>query len=212
MGLDGTIGLEVAIGLALSLVAIGLVIGWLIWGRSRRKLSEQIVTMYNRLTASDIERERLLDELAALPRGDVVKIDLRSVPEGAGEGPGGGMRSTRDTTDRDSSTRSARALRGQSSPAHDMVVVLDELETRADLEQVKGIGPKIAVLLAAEGITNLRRLANLSDDALDHLGVRLPAVAERVRREGWREQARDLLADSVGQGEQVANHAGSGTP
>lgn len=147
--------------------AIGAGVGWFIWGRSRRTLSNQVVNMYKRLSAADVERQRLQEELnsaAAFPK--TISLDLRDAAEPS------------------------------EPPAHDMSVVLDELETRPDLELVKGIGPKIAVLLAAEGITSLNRLANMSDSALYHLSIRLPTVAERIEKEGWREQARELLSPS----------------
>ncbi|HKX76636.1 MAG TPA: hypothetical protein VJR05_14740 [Acidimicrobiia bacterium] len=174
MDLVGVLGLLVLGALA------GAGLGWFLWGRKRRILSEQIVAMYNRLTASDLEKERLLDELAAASRPVEPPRPSPSPSPGA-------------------------------SPSHDMNVVLHELETKADLENIKGIGPKLALLLAAEGINNLARLANMSDGALDHLGHRLPAVAERIRREKWREQAREILA-STGKGQQVANHSSGSAP
>jgi predicted flap endonuclease-1-like 5' DNA nuclease len=148
-------------------VAIGGGVGWFVWGRSRRTLSNQVVNLYKRLTAADIERQRLQEELnATVIAPKAVAIDLRE---------------SSDTP---------------LPPAHDMSVVLDELETRPDLELVKGIGPKIAVLLAGEGINSLNRLANMTDSALYHLSIRLPTVAERIEKEGWREQARELLSPS----------------
>ncbi|HEX5671960.1 MAG TPA: hypothetical protein VFY46_04480 [Acidimicrobiia bacterium] len=148
-------------------VAMGVGAGWWVWGRSRRTLSNQVVNMYKRLTAADIERQRLKEELAAVNDArQSVDIDLRA------------------------------AVTSSGPPAHDMSVVLEELETQPDLELVKGIGPKIAVLLAGEGITSLNRLANMTDSALNHLSIRLPTVAERIEKEGWREQARELLSPS----------------
>jgi predicted flap endonuclease-1-like 5' DNA nuclease len=147
--------------------AMGAGAGWWVWGRSRRTLSNQVVNMYKRLTAADIERQRLKEELAAVADArQSVDIDLRE------------------------------AVTSNGPPAHDMSVVLEELETQPDLELVKGIGPKIAVLLAGEGITSLDRLANMTDSALYHLSIRLPTVAERIEKEGWREQARELLSPS----------------
>ncbi len=96
-------------------------------------------------------------------------------------------------------------------PTTDMMVVLEELEMDESLQAIKGVGPKLALLLAAEGINNLSRLANMSDGALQHLAIRLPTIAERLRREGWREQAREIL-DSRAQSKQVANHAGGRPP
>jgi predicted flap endonuclease-1-like 5' DNA nuclease len=148
-------------------IAIGAASAWWVWGRSRRTLSNQVVNMYKRLTAADIERQRLKEELAAIADSrQSVDIDLRET------------------------------VTSNGPPAHDMSVVLEELETQPDLQLVKGIGPKIAALLAGEGITSLNRLANITDSALYHISIRLPAVAERIEKEGWREQARELLSPS----------------
>jgi predicted flap endonuclease-1-like 5' DNA nuclease len=148
-------------------IALGAAAGWWVWGRSRRTLSNQVVNMYKRLTAADIERQRLKEELTAVADArQSVDIDLRETVTSSGP------------------------------PSHDMSVVLEELETQPDLELVKGIGPKMAVLLAGEGITSLNRLANMTDSAVYHLSIRLPALAERIEKEGWREQARELLSPS----------------
>jgi predicted flap endonuclease-1-like 5' DNA nuclease len=148
-------------------IAIGAASAWWVWGRSRRTLSNQVVNMYKRLTAADIERQRLKEELAAITDSrQSVDIDLRET------------------------------VTSNGPPAHDMSVVLEELETQPDLQLVTGIGPKIAALLAGEGITSLNRLANITDSALYHISIRLPAVAERIEKEGWREQARELLSPS----------------
>jgi predicted flap endonuclease-1-like 5' DNA nuclease len=147
--------------------AIGAGVGWWVWGRSRKTLSNQVVNMYKRLTAADVERQRLKEELAALTETrQTVDVDLR------------------ETITKD------------GPPSHDMLVVLEELDTQPDLKLIKGIGPKIAVLLASEGITSLTRLANMTDSALHHLSIRLPTVAARIEKEDWRQQARELLSPS----------------
>lgn len=147
--------------------AIGASAGWWVWGRSRRTLSNQVVNMYKRLTAADIERQRLKEELAAVTDArPSLDVDLRE------------------------------AATSNGPPSHDMSVVLEELETQPDLKLIRGIGPKIAVLLAGEGITSLNRLASMTDSALYHLAIRLPTLAERIEKEGWREQASELLSPS----------------
>jgi predicted flap endonuclease-1-like 5' DNA nuclease len=96
--------------------------------------------------------------------------------------------------------------------SHDMMVVLREIEADVELQQIRGVGPKLALALAGEGITTLARLANLTDSAVEHLAIRLPAVADRIIREGWREQARELLENRRVHPQQLADHAGGRAP
>jgi predicted flap endonuclease-1-like 5' DNA nuclease len=72
-----------------------------------------------------------------------------------------------------------------------------EQNHEGDLERVKGIGPKTAMLLAAEGIVDLASLVNLDDARIAEIAKRRPVIAERLLREQWREQAASVLAGLV---------------
>ena len=70
---------------------------------------------------------------------------------------------------------------------------------RDDLSRIKGLGPKLQVLLPTLGITTFAQIAALDDAALDALDAQLGAFAGRPRRDSWVEQARFLAAgDTAG--------------
>ena len=66
-----------------------------------------------------------------------------------------------------------------------------------DLKAVIGIGPVIAEMLHAQGITTFEQLAALSEEDIDRLGDLLGSFRERIRRDGWVEQAAALAARRV---------------
>ena len=62
-----------------------------------------------------------------------------------------------------------------------------------DVTAIKGIGPKIAEILAGLGITSLRQVAQLTEPDLDRIGEHLPVYGRRARDDRWVDQARRLL-------------------
>lgn len=62
-----------------------------------------------------------------------------------------------------------------------------------NLLRLKGVGPKIATLLKAEGITRYAQIAAWSDADLAAIDAKLGSFAGRPRRDNWVDQAR-LLA------------------
>lgn len=76
-------------------------------------------------------------------------------------------------------------------PASDGITVPDI--DPSDLTRVSGIGRKLAKLLEEQGIRSLHDLAGLAEHEVDELQARLPAFPNRVRRERWVEQARELV-------------------
>lgn len=65
-----------------------------------------------------------------------------------------------------------------------------------DVSVIDGIGPKLSKALAAEGITSLSQIANLSTTALAKLDIKL-ALKGRATRDDWIVQAKELLAGQV---------------
>jgi predicted flap endonuclease-1-like 5' DNA nuclease len=61
------------------------------------------------------------------------------------------------------------------------------------LTMVPGIGPKLAITLASYGVTDLIRLASLSDQQMTAIESSAPSLADRMTREGWKQQAIRLL-------------------
>ncbi len=62
-----------------------------------------------------------------------------------------------------------------------------------DVSLIGGVGPKIKEALAAEGITSLTHIAEMTDEAIFALDEKL-ALKGRTKREEWIEQAKELLA------------------
>ena len=63
-----------------------------------------------------------------------------------------------------------------------------------DLTVVRGVGPRLAVLLNSLGIFHLRQIARWSDADIAEIDTRLGAFKGRIARDNWVEQAK-LLND-----------------
>lgn len=63
-----------------------------------------------------------------------------------------------------------------------------------DLTVIRGIGPRLAVLLNSIGIFHLRQIARWSDADIAEIDTRLGAFKGRIARDNWVEQAK-LLHD-----------------
>lgn len=62
------------------------------------------------------------------------------------------------------------------------------------LTRIKGLGPKVAAMLAERGITRVDQLAALSPDDASALDLQLGAFTGRMERDRWIEQAKLLAA------------------
>lgn len=62
-----------------------------------------------------------------------------------------------------------------------------------DLERLKGVGPKLAAMLSAHGLTRYEQIAKLTDSEVDRIDADLGAFRGRLRRDRIVEQA-DYLA------------------
>lgn len=62
------------------------------------------------------------------------------------------------------------------------------------ITMLKGLGPRVAALLAEQGVTTVGDLAALSDDEAATLDARLGPFTGRMSRDRWLEQARLLAA------------------
>jgi predicted flap endonuclease-1-like 5' DNA nuclease len=77
------------------------------------------------------------------------------------------------------------------------------------LTMVAGIGPKLAITLASYGVTDLVRLASLSEQQMTVIESSAPSLADRMTREGWKQQAKRLLesppVESLSDGNETAS-------
>ena len=156
------------ISLAIGLV-IGLPIGFMIRRqRSKKAAQEGMRDLKTRLTSLHLRLERSQNELTAT-KGVVARL----------------------LEERNKTRDSGQDGSGEASP---LMVVLTDVDTH-QLAKVRGIGPKLAVTLASYGITDLARLAEVSDRDLAVIEASAPSLAERMVRERWKEQAIELLHD-----------------
>lgn len=145
----------------------GVLIGFLAWGLHLKSTHRKLAELNTQIISLGLDRRRLAQDLDET---------LKTLDE------------TRE------------ALEYQNASTHNrsnQLVVMIEQNHEGDLERVKGIGPKTAMLLAAEGIVDLASLVNLDDESLAEMAKRRPIIAERLLREQWREQAASVLAGLV---------------
>ncbi|MCB2060520.1 MAG: hypothetical protein R3E09_04580 [Novosphingobium sp.] len=68
-----------------------------------------------------------------------------------------------------------------------------------DLGRIKGLGPKLVVLLQSLGVTRFEQIAGWSEEDIDRIDAQLGAFAGRIRRDSWVEQAKFLASgDTAG--------------
>ncbi len=63
-----------------------------------------------------------------------------------------------------------------------------------DLTRIKGLGPKIAALLAELGVTSFAQIASWSDEDVAEIDAKLGRFSGRITRDQWVIQARLLAA------------------
>lgn len=61
-----------------------------------------------------------------------------------------------------------------------------------DLKKIKGIGPVIEKKLNMLGIVSFKQISELSDEALDQVAHTLKFFPERIKRDNWVQQAKEL--------------------
>jgi large subunit ribosomal protein L19 len=75
-----------------------------------------------------------------------------------------------------------------------VATVAAKVEVAADdVSLIGGVGPKIKEQLHAEGITSLKQIAEMSDEAIFALDEKL-GLKGKTKREEWVEQAKELVA------------------
>jgi predicted flap endonuclease-1-like 5' DNA nuclease len=159
----------------------------------------------------------IMEALGSLEAQRSAKSQDEPEPAPAAGPPDGFMSILPDTiADRELAESTARVDEAQSPPARavtvdltgDLPVVvsrpMDGARPRLphlngvrpapdDLTRIKGIGPKLAALLAGEGITTFHQLARLAEDDIDRLEAKGP-FRGRIRRDDWVGSARRLVS------------------
>ncbi len=70
-------------------------------------------------------------------------------------------------------------------------------EPEDDLERLKGVGPKLAAMLIAHGVTRFDQIAKLTDSEVERLDADLGAFRGRLQRDRVVEQAEYLARGDV---------------
>ncbi len=141
--------------------------------------------------------------------------ELAEIRRDDASGPGGAYARWEDWFRRKAAERADSALQRAEDAVRLQHAVLEEKErliaalidrlqavgeVRAgpdDLKEIIGIGPVIEDLLHGLGITTFEQLASLSAEEEDRIGGLLGAFRERIRRDGWAEQAAELARRRV---------------
>ena len=150
---------------------------------ARRRVAD-LETAALRSTSTDDEIAQLRSLLAA-ERDRNLRLERRAATEGG-------------------STDVTRAVAAATFPLRDTIARLErELAARVtpppapindDVILIRGIGPRIAAILAANGITSLRQIAAFTAGDIARIGPLLPVYPERIADDNWVEQARRLIA------------------
>jgi large subunit ribosomal protein L19 len=93
--------------------------------------------------------------------------------------------------------KSARIVEDQRA-AFALVAEAEEHHTKVeiaanDVGRIKGMGLKVKEALAADGITSLNQIAELTDDALFAIDEKLE-LKGRTKKDNWVQQAKDILS------------------
>ena len=175
---------------------IGFIAGLWIWKFARRRGdgAERVLTDDTQMRRPYVQRAPPLPSAPAPPIGSFMGSGPRAEPEvlarrGAMMRPPAAA-STDDTGDNDVASGAAAAVEDiadqflgiEAHPAPTDVVGGPAPATD-DLQMMKGVGPKLAALLAAEGITRFWQIAALTPDDLARLDAHLGAFKGRLVRD-----------------------------
>ena len=149
---------------------LGLLVGWLLWSRREAdpECEKNLVAARRRI--GELERE--------LTEARAAKIAHAPVPGTAPVETEGAAASE--------VVGAPTAIEAEPEPDPE-----PEPE-RDDLKRISGIGPVIERQLGGIGITTYRQIARFTDEDIERVGTHIDFFPDRIRREGWVEQAADF--------------------
>lgn len=172
---------EIAL-LLLVAVALGMVVGWLLWGWRRVSVTRR---EFGRLMADRTElyqvkmeaKQERMRPTSPMPPPQAIEAPV--APTANRSQPNSDLGATMEL----STTR-----RSMATSAVDDNGSLDG----DDLLAIEGISPEIGEFLVGQGITDYRQVGSLTDQEIDGLEESLPEADRRIRADRWVEQARYL--------------------
>jgi NADH-quinone oxidoreductase subunit E len=159
----------------------------------RRLLSDELADMRARQDAA--ERSTDSDESMA-----ALQIELEQCREALVAAASGGAAEKSEHEADSVAIASAAAAAAAASGARGLMAGMAKPESRVedqegadDLQQIKGIGPKIAGILQELGIQRFEQIATWTPEKVDWVNERL-SFKGRIEREEWIPQAKALIA------------------
>ena len=73
-------------------------------------------------------------------------------------------------------------------------------ESGSGLQRIRGIGPKFERLLRERGVCDIKTIATWDEDDIEEFAALLGVSAARIRRDGWVDHARSLVANDTSSG------------
>lgn len=181
--------------LALVAVLAVLVIAGLIWGvrlARGRKTAEREIRAHNaelgRETTAQPERRSGEDRRRPVPAADDEVAEPVLSPEEANAPTELLFDKIPDAGERFTSPQAT----APDAPAAEASATDANPAAAGPVTQLKGLGPRLAGVLAGHGITTVGQIAALTDDEAAALDARLGPFTGRMARDRWQEQARFL--------------------
>lgn len=144
---------------------LGLLLGWLLWGRKRAQLVQ------GDGTSTDADRRRIAS----------LEADLAACRDAAAA-------HTAEFHTQAPVTVAAAAAGASTAGLFGPVATV----TVDDLKLISGVGPVIEKQLAGIGITTFRQIAILTDDDIQTVQEAINFFPGRIQQEDWRSQAATL--------------------
>lgn len=173
---------------------IGIAVAWLVFVGNRR---------------TRVERERgdVLDEGAAPARRNQALIDT---PASAAAAEASKLSQAANSQEVAHASAAADAEAGPAIAPSPVPADTSAAPTSGgdDLTRIKGLGPKIAVMLGEMGVTSYAQIATWDEADIARIDAQLGRFQGRIERDQWVEQARLLSGD---QNEEFAGKFGNNT-
>lgn len=152
---------------------IGLAVAWWVFAASRK---------------TSIQRDAAADDAGAVAKRNQALIDTPPVAASVPAAPPEPAAEPAPPPPPPSEVSPAPAPAVTEAPAP---------QSGDDLTRIKGLGPKLATILAEQGITSFDQIAGWSEADIARVDASLGRFEGRITRDNWVEQARMLSAGDM---------------
>ncbi|GAB4269616.1 MAG: hypothetical protein Kow0013_21300 [Pararhodobacter sp.] len=171
---------------------IGLLIGWLIWGRPSPVADAGEVDRLRR--ERDACQARARDEAARIAHLEAALAEARAAAAGAPLAQDTGGQA--ETPPASAAPAPAPEPAAESVGTRPAALAAPRNGQPDDLKRIKGIGPKLEQLCNRLGFWHFDQIANWTDDEIAWVDANLEAFKGRVTRDNWVAQARALAREN----------------